>query len=295
MKKILLTLAVVLAPLGILSAQEEAAKKVYLPEAGDFSVGVNLNPMLKYVGNVFNGSTNNQLDYVGGQSVTSNLSAFDEYVYPTVSIMGKYMIKDNFGVRVNLGLLVANDKDNAYVRDDKAYMLDPMNETQLIDSRVYKQSGMSLMLGAEWRKGSRRVQGVFGAGLMFGFSNTQTNYSYGNALTTINQHPSTAQWSGEVWQNGYRVLTRKATNNVFFGVTGSVGVEWFVAPKVSLGAEMNLNLYYLDGGQVYYETEGYNVSSQKVETRCDLTSPGSDKFRFGTENIGGSLYMAFYF
>lgn len=295
MKKILLLLAVLCAPLGIISAQNESAKKVYLPEKGDFAVGINLNPVLKFAGNVFNGSSNNQLEYVGGQSITSGLSAFDGSVYPTVSIMGKYMIKDNFGLRINLGLLVANDKENAYVRDDNAYMLDPMSEKELIDSKVTKQSGMSLMLGTEWRKGNRRVQGVFGAGLMFGFSNRQTNYDYANELTTINQHPTSAQWDNEVWKNDYRVLTRKETNNVFIGVVGSVGVEWFVAPKVALGAEMNLSLYYIDGGQVYYEAEGYNASYQRVESRCELSEPGTNKFRFGTENIGGSLYMAFYF
>ena len=72
-------------------------------------------------------------------------------------------------------------------------------------------------------------------------------------------------------------------------------IECFVAPKISIGAEVNLSLYYVVGGQQYVESEMYNTSTQAVETSCDLVSPGDSSFRFGTENLGGSLYMAFYF
>lgn len=175
-----------------------------------------------------------------------------------------------------------------------AAVLDPFSEKQLIDGRNLSCNGMSLMLGAEYRKGSRRVQGVFGMGVLFGFISDKTAYRYANELTTINQQPSSASWC-KYTDYGYRVLRERSETGVFVGATGSAGVEWFVAPKIALGAQVDLSLYYVAGGQVYTESEGYNTSTKVVENRRDLSSPGDDYFRFGTDSLGGALYVAFYF
>ena len=58
---------------------------------------------------------------------------------------------------------------------------------------------------------------------------------------------------------------------------------------------LNLSLYYIFGTQTYVESEGYNATLGKVETRTDLYAPGSNGIYFGTESLGGSLYMTFYF
>ena len=41
---------------------EEKAPKVYLPEKGDWSIGFDVAPVLKYAGNLFNGNSNNTLE-----------------------------------------------------------------------------------------------------------------------------------------------------------------------------------------------------------------------------------------
>lgn len=292
MKKFFSTIVIALIPFMSISAQSEQSKS-YLPEQGDMAFGINAAPVFKYVGNILNGTSDNELSSLGGAPVSSGFSDYDSKgITPDVSIMGKYMLGDNWGVRANIGFMFSKDKYRGYVQDDKAVMLNPFDESKLIDKHNVKRNGMSLMLGTEYRKGSKRIQGVFGAGILFGFVNEKHSYSYANAVTTINQYPTTA-WS--TWNNGYRTLNRKTEKSVFYGLTGSAGIEWFVAPKVSLGAEVNLSLYYINGGQQYTESEGYNSELQKVEKRTDLTSPGNDAFRFGTENLGGSLYMAFYF
>ena len=292
MKKLISIIAIGLLPLTSVSAQSEDSK-VYLPEQGDIAFGINVKPILKYVGNIFNGNTNNTLDNIGGEPITEGLTEFNNSILPDVSIMGKYMLSNNWGVRANVGLMFKNDIDKAYVKDDKNALLNPFDETKLIDKRYTSRNGMSLMLGTEYRTGSKRVQGVFGMGVLFGFFSEKISYEYANAVTTINQHPTSAWIATNSY--GYRLLNRKAENNVFYGVTGSAGVEWFVAPKIALGAEVNLNLYYINGGQQYTEAEGYNTITKQVEQRTDLTSPGDNRFRFGTENLGGSLYMSFYF
>lgn len=296
MKRVFIIITACLFTLGTTFAQTvESKQKSYLPEKGDWAIGIDLKPVLNYVGNIFNGNTNNTVDYLGGEAVANKLDGWNNSITPSASIMGKYMLNNNFAIRANIGLLLKSDVNNAYVQDDKNAVLDPLNESKLIDSQKSKKNGMSLMLGAEYRKGTKRVQGVFGVGALLGFQNTTTKYNYANQITSINQTPSTSLVAPQAAINGYRVTKQKGASDVFYGVTGSAGVEWFVAPKISLGAEVNLCIYGISGGQQYKESEGWNNSTQTVETRYDLSSPGNSAFRFGTENIGGSLYMSFYF
>ena len=187
--------------------------------------------------------------------------------------------------------------DNRYAVDDKALLLNPLSEDKVVDKAHNTKNGMSVMVGGEYRKGKKRVQGVFGFGLLFAFQNDKTTYSYGNQMTEINQTPSVGFSSGSVYDgNNYRLLKTNGSGSDFYtGVTGSAGIEWFVAPKISLGAEVNLSLYYIFGNQDYTESEGYNPSTGKVETRTDLVSPRYRELYIGTESLGGSLNMTFYF
>ena len=292
MKRHILILFILVGVFMNVSAQDN--EKVYLPEKGDFSVGISLNPLLNFVGNIFNGSENNAIGNIGGESSLSGLDSYEKGVTPDISIMGKYMLTNSWGVRANIGLMIGNDQYNEYVQNDEAVMQNPFDESKLVDTKNITSSGVSIMLGTEYRKGKKRIQGVFGAGLLLGFKTNKISYDYSNQMTTINQLPSTA-WDDVYNEYGYRTLVAQGGNDCFLGATGSVGVEWFVAPKVALGAEVNLNIYYVFGGQRYVETEGYNSSSKKIERQCDLMSPGHNQFRFGTENLGGSLYMSFYF
>ena len=60
-----------------------------------------------------------------------------------------------------------------YVRDDQAAVLNPLGEEKVEDRIRNNKSGVSVMLGVEYRKGERRVQGVFGAGVLFSFMNNK--------------------------------------------------------------------------------------------------------------------------
>lgn len=276
---------------------EEKQQKQYLPEEGDWALGIDVVPILKYIGNAFNGTDgSNGLDHVGGTPFTSGHFG-NQGLMPTVSIMGKYMLTDEWAVRANVGLMISSANDKAYSPDDKALLTNPFSEAKVIDRARYDRNGMSMLLGAEYRKGARRIQGVFGAGLLFAFQNSKETYSWGNALTEINQSPTSHAFANmPTLPTGYRALKQNGAGSDFYlGLTGSAGIEWFVAPKIALGAEVNLSLYYIFGTQTYVESEGYNATLGKVETRTDLYAPGSNSIYFGTESLGGSLYMTFYF
>ena len=79
------------------------------------------------------------------------------------------------------------------------------------------------------------------------------------------------------------------------GVYASAGVEWFVAPKVALGANVNFGVYYEVNPARATTYEGWNTQTMQLEQFTDLVAPASHGFHFGTDNIGASLYMAFYF
>ena len=276
---------------------EEKQQKQYLPEEGDWALGIDVVPILKYIGNAFNGTDgSNGLDHVGGTPFTSGHFG-NQGLMPTVSIMGKYMLTDEWAVRANVGLMISSANDKAYSPDDKALLTNPFSEAKVIDRARYDRNSMSMLLGAEYRKGARRIQGVFGAGLLFAFQNSKETYSWGNALTEINQSPTSHSFANmPTLPTGYRALKQNGAGSDFYlGLTGSAGIEWFVAPKIALGAEVNLSLYYIFGTQTYVESEGYNATLGKVETRTDLYAPGSNGIYFGTESLGGSLYMTFYF
>lgn len=298
MRKLLSLLLVAFVAIGNIAAQD-VEEKVYLPEAGDWAIGFDAKPLLNFVGNVFNGSFSNTMDDFGGGEPTLDLNAFNSqnssvFTSPTVSLMAKYMITDNLAFKTNVGILINNDKTAAYVRDDAAYVLDPLSEAKVADVCNQRNTGFSLLAGLEYRVGKKRVQGVFGGGLLVGVETQVTKYRYGNEMTELNQRPTT---SGMVSPNSaYRPVKQYGGEpNVIAGLVGSAGVEWFVAPKIALGAEVSLCAAYTFNRQQYTVSQGYNATLKAVEERVDLTTPATAEFSLGTKNLGGSLYMAFYF
>ncbi len=294
MKKILSILIIALIPLTGVNAQTKQEKQ-YLPEEGDWAIGIDVVPVLQYIGNAFNGNTDNKIEYLGGEPFINNSTRFNSRsLMPDVSLQGKYMLTDEWALRANVGLMFRSIYDNRYTKDDQATMLNPLSENKVVDKAHRWRNGMSVMAGAEYRKGNRRVQGVFGFGLLFAFQNDKTTYSYGNNMTLINQTPTTS-FDG-IYSDNYRITKNNGNGSDFYtGITGSAGFEWFIAPKISLGAEVNLSLYYIFGNQNYIEKEGYNASTGKIEKRTELISPRYREFYIGTESLGGSLNMTFYF
>ena len=174
--------------------------------------------------------------------------------------------------------------------------MDPLSNAKVADYRSSRNTGISLLAGAEYRLGKKRIQGVFGAGVLVGVRKSVVNYSYGNEMTTINQKPTVAPNFSNVWNGDYRIVKEfSGRPSIYAGLTGSAGVEFFVAPKIALGAEVSLVAAYNFNQQTYTFSEGYNTSTEMIEKKTDLVSPMTGSFYLGTQNLGGSLYVSFYF
>lgn len=269
----------------------------YLPKTGDVAIGFSLNPLANFVGNMFNGNTWNSL---------KNLAA-EPMLCPTpdiASIMAKYMLTDQLGLKVNLGFGCNIYSKNGYIGDDAAMMMNPLSEAKVIDTyKVNKLSG-SIALGVDYHVGKQLpVQGVFGVGIIYALGHETHQYKYGNAITELNQTPA---YSNDVFQSTTvfrdlhymqgRVLSDQAEDLIHrVGAYASAGIEWFVAPKISLGANVNLNICYTLNPARATIYEGWNTATSQVEQYTELVAPANHGFTFSTDNIGANLLMNFYF
>lgn len=300
MKKSIILTAVLAFLCTALSAKDGKEKKdvsEYLPEAGDFAISVSANPFINFVGNIFNNTVGQTIGRFGGDPY--NAGGINQ---PRVSIAGKYMLTDELGLRVNLGWIHDANTLNRYVQDDAELENNPLSGKKLTDSYITRESGGSFSAAIEYRVGKRRVQGVFSAGLMYAFSYDRTKYTYGNAITEINQNPATAfplLSAVDPVPDGFssmRYLSKFSNSpSNYAGLILSAGIEWFVAPKVSIGGEVNISALYNWTKATYFTGEGFNTLSNAVETWTELESPSSHGFSFGTGNIGSNLSVTFYF
>lgn len=300
MKKIVSCLLMAALALPMFAQEESAAKNEYLPAAGDFAIGFNLNPFATFVGNMFNGTVGNAIDNgkIGGEALLSNMTMPN--AYPVVSLQGKYMFTDNLGLRANIGLLLTRKNNREYVLDDEAVALDPLSRQKVVDAEYLSSHGGSLSVGVEYRIGKGRVQGVFSGSALYAFSVAHANYEFGNAITEANQRPTSGSFVTYAAMSSQmpnaRLLHSYTDDGVHtIGLVGSVGIEGFVAPKISIGAEVNLALLYAWTPQQYGEYEGFNLLTKEVEHFTELVAPKSSQFVFGTQNIGANLFMNFYF
>ena len=281
---------------------ELANKKVvkdhseWLPKQGDMSIGFALDPIATFVGNLFNGSTSNGLGALHGDALLDGIVG-----NPIVSIMGSYMQTDQLALRLNLGVGYTHKIDNEYVLDDAALFFDPFSRTKVIDAKKYDRLFGSFALGFEYHVGQKLpIQGVFGAGLNYAVGQVSYAYEYGNAITEMNQNPTISDPSLYTTVTGYmpnaRPLSQQANDLIHLvGAYASIGVEWFVAPKIAFGANVNLGVYYEINPTRATVYEGWNTATMRAEQFTELVAPASHGFHVGTENIGANLYVAFYF
>ena len=237
-----------------------------LPQEGDFAIGIDATSFLKFAGNSFNGNTDND---------NTNIFDYQNGIFSGPAIYGKYFFTDNTALRVKLNLGFDNDKVKNPVPDVNA-------EGEFVDDEVsVSNNKFGVTVGYEWRRGYGRLQGYAGPELGLGFGSESTSYSYGNAINKNN--PVTTPRT-----------TDKKNGSVFaFKVGAFVGVEYFVAPKLSIGGEAGLGLGTYSQGKSSIETERWNDEDSKIER--DKTEGGSlSSFQLKAAYTG-SLNVTFHF
>lgn len=263
-----------------------------LPEAGEYSIGIGASPFLSYLGNALNNSGFNSDPSWESPTTPFTLGG------SSLSVSGKRMNSATDAYRFRFQLSHGNSNvANLIVRD--TLTPDPDNLTFTEDIRNVNSNYMALSLGKEWRRGKSRVQGVYGAEAFFELAGTRTNYEYGNAITQDFNAPNSFNYGsnliGPITASTHRVLERRTGLAYGIGVRGFAGVEYFVAPRFSIGAEFGyaLRFQHIAQGQITYEQFDANTLTTIQKTQDGQTR--SNNFTVGLDNLSGILTIQFYF
>jgi len=279
---------------GLTSKKGEA----YLPEAGDWAIGFDGTPFLNYAGNMFNGTQGNALNaaWVGNQpnnTATANLNGG--------TIYGKMFKDENTAYRAKLRIGFgsgSNETLGFYDQDADA------STNQVEYTNTAKTSGFAVTLGAgiEKRKGNTRIQGFYGGEVLIGLGNSSQSWDYGRAYTEENHliigDEELPNGNVQGAPDAQRVTERKAGSTFQLGLRGFIGVEWFVAPKVSLSAEYGwgLAMASTSGGEETVEyfgfAEGATAEGLNTET---IKTGGQSTFGIDTDNNAATIAILFHF
>jgi hypothetical protein len=322
MKKIIIALSIALLLVQQAGAQELVSKKGFpiLPEKGNIGLGIDAVPFLNYAGNFFHGSS----------STSAPSWEFPNSVY---TISGKYFLESQKAIRasVRIGTSITTEK-NLVVNQDQIRAIRtgqytykspnvsyPLNTVE--DKRRTTDFNINLGAGMEKRRGKGRIQGVYGAMVNLAFGNSTVNYSYGNTMDTgyyftsfsgltpdtthLEFHRGAISTSGSSFTSSSWSTNRvtKSTSGFTFGLGANlfVGVEYFFAPKMSLGGEFSWGFQYATQGKSTITGEKVETISTQYGGTHHIISTYEEKEAgrsyFGIDNSTtyGALNLTFYF
>jgi hypothetical protein len=267
-------------------AQDLKSKKGenYLPEQKDYCLSIDAAPFLNYAGAIF---SNN-----GAISPSANSLANSPF-----TITGKYFTKNDFAYRgrIRVGLQSQtfrnNVINNANTQVDTTYT----NDTKKVSSNA-----INLSFGFEKRKGKTRLQGYYGAEAMIMIASGKSSYSYGNNFTNTQTSIFTTDFDTPINTGFQSSLTNtrigevKEGNTFGIGARAFAGVEYFILPKISIGAELGWGLMFRNTNDGYFRTEYWDNANSTTKQR-QLTKAGGNYLGIDTDNSGGALILNFYF
>ena len=227
-----------------------------LPAAGDWGLGFDAAPIINYAGNMLNGNTMNSMG-----------TAFDNDDF---AISGKYYKDANTAYRASLRIGMGSmSLDNLYGGANG----DSLTNTTTMSSNAFVIGG-----GLEMRRGHGKLQGYYGGEMLVGLGGSKDNYAYAENLSATNP--------------GFRDLEVDNGSSFGVGVRGIIGVEYFILPKISLGAEYGWGLSFVSIGQSSTSYESWDGSAVVSTT---TNNGGGSMFGIDTDNNGGAIRLMFHF
>lgn len=275
MKKTLALLATAFAT-SFAFAQDEGgmtSKKgeAILPEADDWALMIDAVPVMNYLGNLVNGNT-------------SNASPTWGYPGTPLAITGKMFKDEKTAYRAMIRLGFGSSTERAFsVQDGQS---DPTVTVE--DS--WKSSYNQIVLGGglEMRRGKTRLQGFYGGMLMIGLGGMKDSYTYGNAFSSTNTNPTRTDFGANNPGPGVWITEDKAGSTFSIGVRGFVGAEYFIFPKMAVGAEFGWGLGMASTGDGESTVEYWDIPNNAPKSSTTKTG-GSSMFGLDTDINGAQL------
>jgi hypothetical protein len=280
MKQVTILICALFLSAGLMAQEVDMLSKrgePILPVQGEMALGIDAMPVLGYFGNLFNGTAGNATAF-----------GFINGIYNANNIYVKYYLEDQTAIRGAVRIGHRNFIDQEFVTMDMD-IPDPL--MQVTD--VYLFNSTNIGLGGDYLmyRGKGRVQGYFGGGAFINFNSWKESFTYGNAMTTQFNSPTWYDFGlGAQVTGSERTLANYNNNSLGITLRGVIGVEYFFAPKISVGGEMGLGINCnQDGG--YTTVERWTGTDREVVT----TKVANDGF-IGIDNFtSGSLFIMFHF
>ncbi|MBL7690838.1 MAG: hypothetical protein JNM41_04535 [Flavipsychrobacter sp.] len=267
-----------------------------LPQKGEWALGVSATGFLGYMGNLMNNTAGNTAPAF---NTANTANAFAIGNLGGWGISGKYMKTATMAYRVRV---LANFGSNTYSNFVAKNTLtpDPLNPQFVEDKLTINYSTVMVGAGFEKRRGSGRVQGIYGAELLAGVNGSTRDFTYGNGFSATFLAPvSTSDFAfGTSGANAVRKRFSSTGTSFLFGARAFAGVEYFIAPKISLGGEIGYTLGFSTSGKGYETTEQWNGGTAAVST---VTTPthsnrvGVRSMGLGFDNTNAAINLHFYF
>jgi hypothetical protein len=89
-----------------------------------------------------------------------------------------------------------------------------------------------------------------------------------------------------------RVSSIKQGTLFGIGARAFVGAEYFIFPKISLGAELGWGFAYINQNDGLITTESWNTTAT---IKDGVPFAGSNSFGIDTDNSGGQILLTFHF
>jgi hypothetical protein len=258
-----------------------------LPEEGEWALGISATPFLTYTGNILNGNVNN---VAPGFNFVNN---------PTnsIALFGKYIVDANTAYRVRFNASVNTQLDKAVIALNE---VDPDVNFPAFTEDWRKTDNQTVVLaaGLEKRRGKSRVQGIYGGELVLGMVGQKRTYQYGNTMSQDFNVPTTNNFGDNNVVGVTRVLENKTGAVLFAAARGFIGVEYFIAPKFSIGGEFGYSFTFRTAARTLVTTERWDALTNSIqEIKTDVGTPANYNTFLGTslDNLNGSINIVFYF
>ena len=241
-----------------------------LPQAGDWAISMDGIPVVNFALNAinFNNNTGQTAQHPG------YVSGFNQV------LVGKYYNTAEQAYRVRLAINSTNTKTTTFFDDPFDTSSDP---AELEDATSTRSTNVVIGVGMENRRGHNRLQGFYGAEALLALSGGGSKNTYGHVWN------SAAFNDGEIANGDSRMLSSSNGLGFGLGARGFAGIEYFCAPKISLGAEFGWALGIYTQGRGGVESE--NVVNGAVETEEVDGSSSMRTFGFGVDNGSGQSVL----
>jgi hypothetical protein len=283
-------------------AQDLTSKKgePYLPEANDWAISFDATSFLNYAGNLFSGAT------------SSNAAPTANWTNPNyMSITGKMFKDATTAYRATVRLNFQTNSRTGQIPDasSTAVLAFPTAPPMKSDVAHMSQHNVAIGLGMEKRRGKTRLQGFYGADAFIWTGSMTAKYNYGNTLTatgtpTIGVSPGTTTDFGsnavltaigkasnvtgitDSYGNAARITTANIGTTFGIGVRAFIGAEYFIFPKIAIGAEYGWGFGFQTTGSSKYTIESMNPAPAGVGTQT-ITVKSQNAVGVDTDINGG--------